>query len=578
MNITDAEIRQRLQMSEDSHWEFNQIEFKGDLPKSPRREDFADEMIAFANSDGGVLLCGVSDNGELQGMSKEHVAALSLMLAEVCTDTVKPSLNVIIEQRQLDGKNLVLVEIPRGNHVHERSGRAYLRVGPTKRTLGHDERLRLAQQRAQSRYVWFDRQAVPNTGFNTLDERLWEPLLSVAGMDDPPSALKNMGLLIPDVSGVDRATVSGVLLCTDSPQKWLPQATIMAIMYRGKDRASGQLDAQEIQGPLSVQIADAMKFVARNMRVAARKTPARENIPQYSLSAVFEAVVNAVVHRDYSMAARHIRISMFKNRMEIDSPGQLPNGMTIDGMISSRADRNQVLASVFGRFPVGNIHGSDHRRYIMERRGDGVSIIFKKTQELLGITPEYKVVDQKNLVLMIPAAKLQITSSDAAITVYSEGEPVADVDILAVFPNKTWERAKTDENGEADLNFYTTHLPMTVYAAKSGYTAGLAQAWVPCQGGLLLKLDPLTSGGAIIFPKGNGHIPGLHGRLDPKRDDLDRAYLYADNIAIDQGKQQPVIFRFGKPIRLTDISGFEVMVIVVNIIGQSVLMEYRPVD
>ena len=150
MNITDAEIRQRLQMSEDSHWEFNQIEFKGDLPKSPRREDFADEMIAFANSDGGVLLCGVSDNGELQGMSKEHVAALSLMLAEVCTDTVKPSLNVIIEQRQLDGKNLVLVEIPRGNHVHERSGRAYLRVGPTMRTLGHDERLRLAQQCAQS--------------------------------------------------------------------------------------------------------------------------------------------------------------------------------------------------------------------------------------------------------------------------------------------------------------------------------------------------------------------------------------------------------------------------------------------
>lgn len=578
MNITDAEIRRRLQMSEDSRWEFKQIEFVGDRPKSSRRDDLADEMAAFANSDGGVLLCGVSDSGELQGMSREQVTALSLMLAEVCTDSVKPSLNVIIEQRQLDGKNFVLVEIPRGHHVHERSGHAYLRVGPTKRTLGHDERLRLAQQRAQSRYIWFDRQVVPNTGFNTLNERLWEPLLSVDGMDDPTRALKNMGLLISDVSGVNRATVAGILLCTGSPQKWLPQATIMATMYRGKDRASGQLDAQEIQGPLSVQIADSMKFVARNMRVAARKTPARENIPQYSLSAVFEAVVNAVVHRDYSMAARHIRISMFKNRLEIDSPGQLPNGMTIDGMISSRADRNQVLASVFGRFPVGNIHGSDHRRYIMERRGDGVSIIFKKTQELSGIKPEYKVIDQTNLVLMISAAKLQIISSDAAITIHSEGKPVADVDVLAIFPNKAWERATTDENGEVDFNFYTTHLPMTVYAAKLGYTAGLAREWIPYHGSLFLELDPLTSGGAIIFPDGKGHIPGLNGWLEPKRDSLDRTYLYTDNIAIDQGKQQPVIFRFGKPLRLTDISGFEVIATVVDIIGQSVLMEYRPVD
>lgn len=575
MNITNAEIRERLQLSEDGRWEFKQIEFSGNRPKSPRRDDFADEITAFANSDGGVILCGVSDRGELQGMSREQAAALSLMLAEVSVDTIKPPLNIILEQRQLDGKIIVLVEIPRGTHVHERAGHAYLRVGPTKRSMGHDERLRLAQQRAQSRYLWFDRQAVPNTGFNTLVERLWEPLLSTAGADDPLLALKNMGLIISDVSGMERATVAGILLCTNSPHVWLPQAIIRATMYRGTDRSSGHLDMQEIQGPLSLQIADAMKFVTRNMRVATRKTPARENIPQYHLSAVFEAVVNAVVHRDYSMAARHIRLSMFKNRLEIDSPGVLPNGMTIEGMSSGRADRNPVLASILGRFPVGNVPGSEHRRYIMEQRGDGVSIIFKKTRELLGVSPEYRIIDQTNLVLIIPAAKLQITPLDAIITVYSKGQPVEGADILALFPNKSWVRAVTDENGEANVTLDNSHLPMTVYAAMPGYSAAFMQEWIPNQEGLVVELNPLIHGGSIIFLNASGHIPGLYGRLNLKRNDRDQTYLYADHISIDQGRQQPVSFRLGKPMRLTDTSGFEVMAKIIDLTDQAALIEYQ---
>ena len=395
---------------------------------------------------------------------------------------------------------------------------------------------------------------------------------------NPRSALTNLRLLKSDEDGVDRATVAGILLCTDSPEQWLPQATIMATMYRGKDRASGQFDAQEIQGPLSVQIADAMKFIARNMRVAARKTPARENMPQYSLSSVFEAVVNAVVHRDYSMSTRRIRISMFKNRLEIDSPGQLPNGMTIAGMESSQSTRNDVLASVFGRISVGNIPGSGHRRYIMEGRGDGVSIIVKETHEVAGIKPEYKMNDETNLVLTIPAAQFELVPSDAIITVHSGGEPIVGADVLVIFPNKTWHQARTDENGEADFNLYTTHLPMTAYVAMPGYKAGLIQEWIPFHGGLLLELDQLETVGAIICPNGTGHIPGLNGRLNPIRDTLDRTYLYTDNIAIDEGKQQPVYFQLGESLRLTDAHGTEVMATIFDITGKASLIEYTRID
>lgn len=575
MTISDAEIRQHLHLGEDSAWEFKQIEFKGDHPTSPRRDDLADEMAAFANANGGILLCGVTDNGLIQGMSPEQMKTLDHLLVEVSTDAVEPALRIDVRHRELDNKGVVLVKVPQGDAVHERSGHAFVRVGATKRRLEGNERLRLAQTRAQSRYIWFEQQTVPETGFRTLRERLWLPLLSAAGADNPSRGLMNLHLLAQDDAGVDRATVAGVLLCTESPQKWLPQAAIMATHYRGKDRASGQLDAQEIAGPLHSQITDAVKFVVRNMRVAAHKMPAREDVPQYSTAAVFEAVVNAVVHRDYSLSTQRIRLSMFQNRLEVDSPGQLPNGMTIEAMNASQATRNEVIVSVFRQIPVDGVSGSDHRRYLMERRGDGVSIILKKTRETAGNLPTYEVVSGSSLVLSIPAAKLELVPADATVTVSSEGAPLPGVEVLVLFPNKTWKRATTDETGEAVLDLYTTHFPMTVYATAPGYAAGLEREWRPNAGGLLLELDSLPTGGSTIFAQSTGHLPGLHGRLNPIRDTGDRTYLYADNIAIEQGRSQPVHFRLGKPMRLTDASGAELLVTIVDIVGRSALVEYQ---
>jgi len=576
MTAPDEIIRQKLRLGEDSRWEFKQVEFSGNRPTKPTRDELANEMIAFANASGGRLLCGVTDDGRVPGMSRERMAALSDLLVEASTDSIEPALRIDVHHRELDGKAFVLVEVPRGDSLHERKGRSYLRVGSSKRLMTGDERMRLAQRRAQSRYLWFDRQPVPNTGFETLSEQLWGPLLSVAGAAEPARGLANMRLLARDESDAPRATVAGVLLCARSPQEWLPQAVITATHYRGKDRASEQLDAQEIEGPLQSQLADGMKFVSRNMRVAARKSPARENMPQYSTAAVFEALVNALAHRDYSMVSRRIRLSMFADRLEIDSPGQLPNGMTIESMRSSQATRNEVIASVFGRIPVGDVPGSTHRAFLMERRGDGVAIILNETQETAGTFPKYRVVDDSNLVLSIPAAKLDFTPANATIAVHSEGQPLAGIDVLALFPNKTYRQGRTNEGGEVAFDLHSTHLPMTVYAAAPRFAAGLRREWVPQQGGLVLELAPLPAGGAAIFPQATGHLPGLTGRLNPIRDTSDRTYLYADNVAVEQGRQQPVSFRLGSPLRLSDAFGVELSVTIVDIIGRSALVEYRP--
>ena len=575
MKITDEQIRKQIQLGEDSQWEFKQVVFKGDTPNSPRREDLADEIGAFANADGGMLVCGVSDDRQIQGMTRPQIEKLDRMLVEVCTDTIKPSVRPNIYRRMLDSKAFLLVEVPKGYDVHKRSEKAFIRVGSTKRQLGGNEELRLRLARAQSRYSWFDKQIVEQTGFNSLSESIWEMHLSVTGAIDPQKGLKNLNLLTEDDSGVIRSTVAGVLLCAKSPQKWLPQSKIMATLYRGKNRASNQLDFKEIVGPLYQQIAEAVKFVARNMRVAARKIPQREEYPQYSLTAVFEGVVNAVVHRDYSMSSRNIRLSIFSDRLEIDSPGRLPNGMTIEGMEESQSTRNEVIASVLGKTPVDDTLGSDHRYYIMERRGDGVSLIKTKTQETAGVLPKYEIVDESNVILTIPAANLEFSQADATVKVHSAGELLPSIEVLAMYPNKTWKQSTTNYEGEAVFDLYTTNLPMTVYFAAKGFSAGIKENWLPNEGSFSIELRPIGAGGSVFFTRNSGQIPGLRGRINPKRDAFNRTYLYADNISIEEGRQQPVPFRLGKAMYLVDANGAEFMVTIVDIIGQLTLLEYR---
>ena len=575
MTYSEAEIRLQLDLGEDSRWEFKQIEFAGSRPRNPRRDDLADEIAAFANADGGVLLCGVTDAGEVLGMSREQIVELDSVLVEVSSDAIKPAVRIRTHHRQLDGKRLLLVEVPAGESLHESPGGSYVRVGGTKRQMNSDERLRLAQRRGQARFRSFDEQPLANTGFRTLEESLWKPLLTAEGAVDPEAALGKLALLAPDEAGIPRSTVAGVLLCTRNPEQHLPNACITATRYRGKNRASGQIDAQEITGPLNRQIASAMAFAIRNMLIAARKEPARVDLPQYSDKALFEAIVNAVAHRDYSMRASRIRLSMFEDRLEIQSPGSLPNNLTVESMATRQATRNQAVTSVPGRMPVGGVQGSEERRYFMERRGDGVPIILRETMALSGKLPKYRLINSSEVCLVIPAAAQEQSPAQAVISVRSGGQPLPGADLLALFPNRTWKRATTDEAGEAAVDLHTTHLPMKVFAAAPGCAAHLEREWVPSRRALTIEVKELQDGGSVIFPEATGYLPGLKGRLNPIRDTHDRTYLYASNIAINEGEQQPVYFVPGEDLRLTDAEGGTLLVRIVDIAGRSTLVEYR---
>ncbi len=576
MNFSDEEIKRHIRLGEDSHWEFKEIVFAGNVPKSPRRDDLANELAAFANTAGGVLLCGVTDSGDVQGMSREQMDALERLLTEVCTDKIEPPIRPIIVRREIEeGRPFLVVQVERGDTQHDSPGGSYHRVGSSKRPMTSDERLRLAQQRAQSRFLWFDKQPVPGTGFGSLDESLWKPLLSVEGAAAPELALEKMGLLTNDENDTTRATVAGILLCTRSPEEWLPNACITATYYQGADKASGQIDAQTITGPLNRQIAEAVVFAVRNMRVGAYKNPARIDLPQYSEKALFEAIVNAVAHRDYTMQGSKIRLSMFIDRIEINSPGNLPNNLTIDSMEVRQSTRNDALTSMLGRIPVESIRGSGDRQFFMERRGDGVPIIFRETKALSGKSPRYKLIDDSELILTIPAAATEVTRVEASVQCDLPDSTLRKVDVLILFQNHVVAHRFTAGGGNVHIKLPAVNLPMTVFVTADGCTAYLKHNWVPTQGKLTVKMQSLHKGGSALFPEGKGNLPGLSGKINLIRDPYDRPFLYTSNIAINKGQKQPTHFVPGEDLLLTDTDGKELIVRIIDIIGKSALLEYR---
>jgi predicted HTH transcriptional regulator len=185
----------------------------------------------------------------------------------------------------------------------------------------------------------------------------------------------------------------------------MSSAFIQAVCYRGSERnAAYQLDAKDIAGPLDDQIRDACKFVERNMRVFAVKAPNRIETPQFSMNAVFEAVANAVAHRDYSVYGSKIRLHLFSDRLEIFSPGAIPNTVTIESISERQSARNELISSLLARCPM-NVNAIGSRRdFIMDKRGEGVPIIITESEALSGKRPEYQLIDEAEVKLTIFAA------------------------------------------------------------------------------------------------------------------------------------------------------------------------------
>lgn len=569
----------QVRLGEDTALELKEVDLRGPRLHAPRRDDLADELAAFANSQGGRLVLGVTDDRQPQSLDPDQLDALASVVTEICTDSIKPQLVFSIHRVPSPGTKggILLVEIPQGATVHSSPGGYFRRRGDTKRKMQAAEVGRLLHSRGQSDVAATDTQTVRNSGINSLRPDLWRQYVSSRANDPAEIALAKLKFLKSDEQGTVRATVGGVLLASEDPREWLPNAYIQAVRYGGtRQDGNRQLDAQDITGPLDRQIRDAVRFVIRNRRVAAFKNPARTDVPQFSERAVFEAVVNAVVHRDYAVSGSHIRLFMFDDRLELYSPGGLCNSMTTEDLRTSQFTRNEVLASRLGQCSVGEVPGSGGRQFFIERRGEGISVIEDETFALAGNKPTFELIGDRELKLVLPAASPPLPDGIAARIAVLNGEtdaPLPKAHVLMVYPNKTYLEARTDGFGHADFVLHT-RLPMIVLCAAKGFRAQVVNIFAPGDP-LELCMQPAPNGGSMIIANRTGHLPGIRGRLNLILDNLDRSYLYADNVSINDGLQQPVHFNLNEPVRLTDAMGANATLWFREMVGGSCIFDYR---
>lgn len=568
-------LLQQLTLGEDSRVEFKEVFFEQGRVREPCRERIANELAALGNTVGGVLIFSVSDGGELRPMNRRELDALESLIGEVCADSIRPPLPFLTERVAVpDGRFSLVVDVDQSALVHKSPGGYLVRRGSSVRELVPEALRRLFQQRGRSGQLGPDEEIVAATGRNTLVPALVDRFISSRTQQADDAQLTKLGVVREDDETRLRATVAGMLLCNEQPDEYLRGAAIEAVRYSGNvlGRAN-QLDATTITGPLDRQIREAVAFARRNTRVAARKEPGRVDVPQFSPRAVFEAIVNAVVHRDYSLNAK-IRLFLFDDRLELYSPGALPNTLPIEAMRQRQATRNETLASLLRMLEVGDVHGSGDRQYYLEQRGEGVPIIYEQTQSLTGVEPVYEIIGGAELRLTIPSARPPAAGIAGIVSVTAGGQPLASATVLALYPNKTWMREETDTLGRAAFDFHS-ELPITVFCAAPGHRAHVERDWHP-PASLEVDLAPLPGGGSLVIPQRTGHLPHLKGRLNPILDNRDRMYLYATNVAINDGMQQPVHFKLAEPLRLTDVNGAEWIIRFVDMVGDSSVLEYGP--
>lgn len=404
------ELIEKIHLGEDST-----IEFKKELsPKKDERNKFSDEIAAFANDEGGVILIGVDDDKEIVGIDSESLNKNEKTVIEICRDSIEPPLNIHTEKLSIDDKTILKIEINRSLFVHKSANGYFRRQGSSKREMPTEQLARLMQSRSQVRILPFDEQLVPDTHKDTLAKELYQRFIGqkVTG-EEIESILFKRHLLVKE-NDIYRASVAGVLMCNQSPDEFIYNSFIHAVYYSGKTKdANYQIDAKDFKGTLNEQIIDAFNFIQKYNKISAKKEIGREEKTQYSMRAVFEALVNAVVHRDYSKHSSKIRLFMFADRLEIYSPGALANSLTVDNLPYNQVTRNELLARLLSELTLDdNISGQIQRGHFLERRGEGVGIILNESERLSGRKPVYEVLGEELRLIIFAAKSLQKLEND----------------------------------------------------------------------------------------------------------------------------------------------------------------------
>lgn len=351
--LTRTELAEILRNGEHSG-----VEFKREIHAN---QDLARELVAFCNLAGGMVLIGVEDDGGVYGVTRPD---LEEWVMTACRDKIRPAIIPYFELlRDVEpGKDVAVVRVSRGFDVHSvwhnNGTRYYIRVGSQSREATPEELRRLFQQRGAIRA---ELQPVSGATQDDLDPRRLNNYFGRIRQQSLPepgdSAAWRTLLFNTEFISEEGLTVGGMLLFGKDPNRFLPHAGIDAVAYPGIEKDYATVERGALRGAMTPLLAEDGSVVENGLVEEAlyfirRNTPATSYIengrridrPAYPPEVLREAIVNALIHRDYLLTSTDIELSVYRDRIEIVSPGRLPNGITPDRMRTGcRAARNQLL-------------------------------------------------------------------------------------------------------------------------------------------------------------------------------------------------------------------------------------------
>ncbi len=379
--MNNIELIELIEKGEDSFTEFKEERVHSD--------DLTSEIVAFANTEGGKILLGISDKKEIIGISNPDREMQRI--ENISYNNCKPSVPVNIEKIVINNKIILCIYIPKGPERPYKTNRGvyYIRTSSGRRQATREELLRLYQA---TRSIYYDEIPVPVTSIDELDILYFRRFFGnfyqtkIEDMNvDLNKLLENMKILTKTNEGLV-FTVGGYLLFALNPQKHFPVCKITIAKFDGNEIGE-EFEKKDLEGKLEEQIKGAGRvlnqYLKAKVKIEGFGNELRFEIPMEVLR---EAVVNAVAHRDYHMPSQ-IRIFIFDNRLEIMSPGKLPNTVTLENIkLGVHSERNQLIVSYLAKMGY------------MTQIGTGIPRMIRLLKEHTGREPDFEERDNQFIV------------------------------------------------------------------------------------------------------------------------------------------------------------------------------------
>lgn len=311
-------------------------------------DSLAQEMVAFSNARGGKILIGVRDDGNIKGLTTKDIHRLNQMVSNVSSNNVEPPINPLTETIKVNGKKIMIVELKNGiNKPYCTNKGIYVtKAGADKRKISQEELQRLFQD---SNKIYADEMSVKGTSINDIDiiyfKKVYERIYDESVEETDLSLQQLLDNL--DLMSDSKLTLAGLLLFGERPQAKKPLFMIKAISFFGNDPAGSEYrDEDEIRGTIYEQYKKGKSFLLRNLKnIQTKPSFNSEGTPEIPVIVLEELLVNALIHRNYYIDSP-IRLFIFDNRVEIVSPGKLPNTLTVEKIKHGiSVVRNPVLNS-----------------------------------------------------------------------------------------------------------------------------------------------------------------------------------------------------------------------------------------